>query len=734
MYLKKLELSGFKSFATPVSLEFSSGTTAIVGPNGGGKSNIADAIRWVLGEQSLKNIRSQNSKDLIFSGSKNRSRLGRASASLCFDNQSNYIPLDYLEVTIKRNIFRDGNSECFVNRAPTKLIDVSEILAKANIGHRGFSVINQGMESEVLKHGPEELRELLEEASGVRYLQIKKRRSERRLKITQTNLEKVSGILIELIPHLKHLKRQATKAERREKLEKKFKELLGEFFSLQLFNLEKQKIDLARRKKNLEAKIFQAKEKVSIFEQKFQKEETLIKESKEKSNSARKELEEILDRRLKINEQLANLKAHIQIEKERQTPIRKGQISISLKQIEEEFKYIYSTLKKIIDFEDLARIKKGINEVLNRIKEIIGNQSLAEENKEIKKKLPNRFKDEQKKLEDLLDEIDKKYKTQKQILELSQKQLEQEKFFEIERNLRGGKDELINLENQAKELNWEDRQLRNEFEEIEQELAKEKMNYSQIKDKKTIKQGDQTAEQLKEKINSLRYKMGEIGKVDEITLREYSETKKRYEVLSKKLKDLEKAKKDLGNLIRQLDQEVRKQFEKKFHIINDNFNKYFRLLFNGGKAYLKKTSSFSSAFAERESSISNEGNNPEEKDINPEEKVIRAGIKIKANLPGKKIKDLRIFSGGEKALTSIALLFAIISSNPPPFLVLDEVDATLDENNAQHLAKLLKEFSKNTQFIIITHNREIMNQADVLYGVTMGKDGISRLLSLKLEK
>ena len=103
-------------------------------------------------------------------------------------------------------------------------------------------------------------------------------------------------------------------------------------------------------------------------------------------------------------------------------------------------------------------------------------------------------------------------------------------------------------------------------------------------------------------------------------------------------------------------------------------------------------------------------------------------------MPGKKIKDLRMFSGGEKALTSIALLFAIIGVNPPPFLVLDEVDATLDDSNSQRFAKLLREFSKNTQFIVVTHNRETMNQADVLYGITMGKDGISRLLSLKLEK
>ncbi len=125
---------------------------------------------------------------------------------------------------------------------------------------------------------------------------------------------------------------------------------------------------------------------------------------------------------------------------------------------------------------------------------------------------------------------------------------------------------------------------------------------------------------------------------------------------------------------------------------------------------------------------------PQFEDLGGEEQEASKGIEIKASLPGKKIKNLRMFSGGEKALTSIALLFAIIGSNPPPFLVLDEVDATLDESNSQRFAKLLKEFSKNTQFIIITHNRETMNQADALYGVTMGKDGISSLLSLKLEK
>jgi len=143
MYLKKLELSGFKSFANPISLEFSPGITAIVGPNGSGKSNIADAVRWILGEQSMKNIRSQSGKDLIFSGSKKRSKLGKAKVSLFFDNQKGFIPLDYSEVVVSRNIFQDGTSEYFINKNPSKLMDVIELLAKANIGHKSFSVISK---------------------------------------------------------------------------------------------------------------------------------------------------------------------------------------------------------------------------------------------------------------------------------------------------------------------------------------------------------------------------------------------------------------------------------------------------------------------------------------------------------------------------------------------------------------------------------------------------------------
>ena len=722
MYLKKIELSGFKSFATPTVLEFSSGITAIVGPNGSGKSNVADAIRWILGEQSMKSIRSQTSKDLIFSGSKTRSRLGKANVSLCFDNQSGCLPLDYLEVIVSRTIFRDGSSEHSINKAPTRLIDIAEILAKANIGHRGFSVINQGMESEILKYNPRELHELLEDASGVRYLQIKKRRSERRLRITQTNLEKASSILTELIPHLKYLRREATKAERREKLKQKLKKFQGQFFSLRIIGLEKQNRDLGKERENLDIAISKLKKATSQLSEELQKEEIAIKEGREKFINAQKQLEKILDERANLSEQLANIKAQIEIEKVRQ-PIKKTrQINIDLSQVEKEFKHVYSILKKVLEFKDLAKIHKEINQVLNRIEKIVGDSETKKQPRETKTVKSDKLMTEYKELEESLAKLSQVYESQKAVLKAGQEDLRQEEFFNLERKLRHKKDDLSDLESKSREVKWLQNQLENDFKELRQDLARTGMEYDEIRDNKNTEKAIESVEQLEERINRLKYKIEEIGGVDEITLQEYKETKERYGNLSKKLEDSKKAKQDLESLIKQLTKEIGGQFEKNFQVINDNFNKYLRLLFGGGRGHLKQ--------------ITNSEEKKDEEEIEAEEEAeaVSKGIEIKASLPGKKIKNLRMFSGGEKALTSIALLFAIIGSNPPPFLVLDEVDATLDESNSQRFAKLLKEFSKNTQFIIITHNRETMNQADALYGVTMGKDGISNLLSLKMEK
>ncbi len=228
-----------------------------------------------------------------------------------------------------------------------------------------------------------------------------------------------------------------------------------------------------------------------------------------------------------------------------------------------------------------------------------------------------------------------------------------------------------------------------------------------------------------------------IGGIDLETEKEYNETKERYDFLSNQTSDLNNAIKSLEEIISDLDLNIKGRFDHEFNIISEKFSEYFKILFNGGTAKIIKLS-------EEEKSVASE--NLEKIEENPSEENLKkikllkkrnalglSGIEIQATPPGKKIQAISMLSGGERALTAIALICAIISSNPSPFVVLDEVDAALDEANSERLAQILDDLSNKTQFIVITHNRASMKRASVLYGVTMQSDGISKLLSVKLE-
>ena len=225
MYLQKLEVHGFKSFAQSATLEFQRGISAVVGPNGSGKSNIADALRFVLGEQSMKSIRSKKSEDLIFSGSTKRARMNMASVALHFDNHDHMFPIDFTTVVIQRKIFRDGENQYYINGAQVRLKDLTELIAKAKLGLKGYTIINQGMGDAILESSPKERKEIIFEALGLKEFQLKRADAIAKLSHTHVNLEKAEGITREIEPHLKFLKRQAEKIEERQELEEKLRTL-----------------------------------------------------------------------------------------------------------------------------------------------------------------------------------------------------------------------------------------------------------------------------------------------------------------------------------------------------------------------------------------------------------------------------------------------------------------------------------------------------------------------------
>ena len=231
MRLKKLELTGFKSFAKHTVLELPAAIAGIVGPNGSGKSNVVEGIQWALGEQSLKNLRGKKSEDFIFNGSSTVPRMGKASVTLVFDPGEKSEDFGYDEVIISRKVYRDGANEYLINNSQVRLKDVIELLSKFGLGASSHHIISQGEADRILSASSKEKREILEDALGLKIYQLKRQEAERKLKKTRENINQVGSLRKEIQPHLKFLKKQAEKVEKALTLRDKLKELCREYFS-----------------------------------------------------------------------------------------------------------------------------------------------------------------------------------------------------------------------------------------------------------------------------------------------------------------------------------------------------------------------------------------------------------------------------------------------------------------------------------------------------------------------
>jgi chromosome segregation protein len=256
MRLKDLELQGYKTFASRTQFVFDSGITAIVGPNGSGKSNVADAIRWVLGEQSYRTLRGKRTEDMIFSGSSQRARLGMASASLTLDNDDGWLPVDFSEVTITRRAYRSGDNEYLLNGSRVRLRDITELLSKSGLAHRTYTVIGQGLVDAVLSLRPEDRRTLFEEAAGITLYQSKRADALSRLEETRSNLVRVNDIINEIAPRLRRLERESEQANRHDLLSQQLEGLLRTWYGFRWWqeqqNLHRTRDALSRREARVE--------------------------------------------------------------------------------------------------------------------------------------------------------------------------------------------------------------------------------------------------------------------------------------------------------------------------------------------------------------------------------------------------------------------------------------------------------------------------------------------------
>src|SRR5688572_19799848 len=258
--LKSLELQGYKTFASKTTFEFASGITAIVGPNGSGKSNIADSLRWVLGEQSYSLLRGKKTEDMIFNGSEHRARAGMASAHIVFDNSNGWLPVDFTEVGMTRRAFRDGHNDYLLNGQQVRLRDLNELLAASGLSERTYTILGQGLVDASLALKADERRKLFEEAAGVGLYRVRREEAIKRLDNTARNLERVLDIMSELEPRLRSLERQAKRAIEYSRAQANLKVILREWYGYHWHRAQQELTEAREHVKAQEARVLQARE------------------------------------------------------------------------------------------------------------------------------------------------------------------------------------------------------------------------------------------------------------------------------------------------------------------------------------------------------------------------------------------------------------------------------------------------------------------------------------------
>ncbi|MBP9710782.1 MAG: AAA family ATPase [Candidatus Pacebacteria bacterium] len=740
MRLKSIELSGFKSFAKKTQLEFASAITSVVGPNGSGKSNIAESFRFVLGEQSMKSMRGRKGEDLIWNGSPSTPRGSRAGVKLIFDNSDRALNLDFDEVALERVVYRDGGNDYLLNGSVVRLRDIAELLAQANIGASGHHIISQGEADRILSSSSKERREMIEDALGLTQYLYKREEAERKLEKTAENMREVEALRRELVPHLKFLSGQVKKIEEsrvlREELSEKYLDYLKResvYLHIAEETLKEEIAGPADERKKLDAKVAHLRAEVGKKKNDGEAQELMQLEQEGRTVSSRRDS---LGRELgRIEGELA---AHTRMAQDSGATVPASKV-----------RDFAETLLNDLESLDATNLRDRVSKLLTRVRDFIAHvssgpsspgHSVAE------------LEEKKKKLEAELKELEVRASHAVQAVESLRRKIESEKDAsrEAERELfaamaRRGELEatLVGFRAREEMLAREHEQFKSELAEASVLIGRAVLDYAShtprdtdghpisnadIADEPRIKQ-----EERRRKLERMKIRLEEtgLGNTNEI-LKEHKETVERDEFLARELTDLESSADKLNQLIEELTETLETRFVSGINKINKEFDSFFKLMFGGGTAALVivKEKKLKRGAGAQEGEMGD--GEEEERDEDLEE--VEEGIEITVSLPHKRVKGLHMLSGGERALTSIALIFAMSQVNPPPFLILDETDAALDEANSRRYGDMIENLAKKSQLILISHNRETMSRAGILYGVTMGSDGASKLLSVNFEE
>lgn len=724
MLLKRLEINGFKSFASKTVFEFDTGIVAIVGPNGSGKSNIIDAFRWLLGERDAKNLRGGKGEDLIFAGTPKKSRMSQASVSVVFDNTNGILPVDFREVVITRKISRSGISEYFINDSAVRLKDIIDFFSKIRLGSKGLSIIGQGSGDIFVKASPEDRMMMVQEILGLREYELKKLEAQRKLKNARINMEKIEAMAQEVLPRLRMLKRQTAKWERRSQVEDRLKALESSFFPFKIKQLLEAQKNQDQPLPEIEKNLASAHADLERAQQELGKIESSTI-STGKIEEIQKTKRSLFEKKSSLERALFKLEARLE---QHESP--KGEDAFSLNEAKKTLRHIKEILEEGIQKD----ATKAIRQALEHIRELFDARQENEHNEF------EHLSEEKKELCGHIEEVEKHIAA----LEHEEKELSlgmsvfSEKFKEAFGKVEVTKETIQKLEEEKIKITYEKEKIAYRLDDILRNIASWGGNTKEFlaianAPAFSVHMDEQELDDAQRSIMRLRGELASIGEIDQSLVREAQEVESHYNFLKQELDDLSLASENMEALIKELNQKLTDEFKEAFRKVNDAFHTYFRLMFGGGSAKMKVIKKERKDVGEREPNGQEEEEQKTDNVEIEEEKEDRLhGLDIEVSIPQKKITNLDMLSGGERSLTSLAVIFALISISPPPFLVLDEADAALDEKNSRRFAELVRNFSDHTQFVVVTHNRVTMEAADVLYGVTMDESGCSKILSLKL--
>jgi len=562
----------------------------------------------------------------------------------------------------------------------------------------------------------------LEEASGVKPYYVKRDRAKRRLERTGSNLEQVQALVSEIEPRLRSLRRQTKRLEERSHIEKELREGQVIYYGQILRGLEQQLQELGGKVQVFDKQTGDLNREISELLRSIEHGEKDNLGSTKVAKKLRADLEVLHKEKLTLQERQATTRGQLKVASPKESAL--GQFWPDIKN---KFHAAYERFLKLVgsfDVKEAEGVKVMLGEIALLIKRAEGEEAspqeaLVREEERLSHDLQKLFGDIQKLENDLRSYTEQEEKAKEQL-------------FVRERLLRTKQETLLRTNEQKNSLAIEQTRFVTRREAYEQEATAELgADFKMLLERS--KSGSPPAN-LQEKIGMLKRQLAMIGGVDDMIVQEYRETEERYQYLTNQSADLQKGVKDLQEIIVELDEVIKKEFNEAFQKITEKFVEYFRILFNGGRASMallreKPVSEFA-----QEESKSDEDEKPTDVERQASGKAEIVGIEIRATPPGKKLAGIAALSGGERALTSIALLSSLLATFPSPFVVLDEVDAALDEANSIRFGKILGTLAHKTQFITITHNRETMRQSHTLYGVTMGDDSVSKVLSLKLDQ